>query len=122
MKQLLLLLLSAWLVSASSIVRDIDDCNTCLSRDKILCRSLWDETVSVCCDSEKEFNKGNCVAEPDDYFCSTQLNAISSFSCPFQTAYCGTQSSQVQMHPETRPVIRIEIENYLYTDESVCYY
>ena len=26
------------------------------------------------------------------------------------------------MHPEDRSVIRIAIENYLYTDESVCYY
>jgi len=24
--------------------------------------------------------------------------------------------------PESRPAVRVEIENYLYTDESICYY
>ena len=44
------------------------------------------------------------------------------YACPYSYNYCGASSSEIEMHPETRSNIRLEIANYLYISGETCYY
>ena len=114
-------LLAAVALGASEI-EDISDCNECLEDGEIPCRSLLDDKTAICCEDEDEIESGKCIGKRDDFYCSTSYNRLSSFSCPYQATYCGTLTSQIEMHPETRPGIRLEIKNYKFVEDSVCYY
>lgn len=47
---------------------------------------------------------------------------MNPFSCPYENHYCGASSSELEMHPETRNNLAIDIANYQFQDFSLCYY
>ena len=44
------------------------------------------------------------------------------FTCPYQYQYCGSATSDIEMHPVDRKSIKIEIENRYFVDAEMCYY
>ena len=103
-------------------IQDLDDFSQCLDDAQITCRSLANDQESVCCKNDNEIAKGKCISNEEDYFCALSYNSLNPFASPYQSAYCGTQSSRIQMHPQTRNTLLVDIANYLFVDQSICYY
>ena len=47
---------------------------------------------------------------------------MQQFTCPYNRAFCGSDTASIAMHPELRNNLIVEIQNYLFVDTAVCYY
>ena len=92
-----LALCSAFLGTAQGAydIQDIDDFSQCLGDAQITCRSLTNDQESRCCKNDSEIARGKCISSEEDYFCALSYNSLNPFASPYQSAYCGAQSSMV---------------------------
>ena len=47
---------------------------------------------------------------------------MNPFSCPYENNYCGASSSELEMHPESRNNLVVDIANTQFQDGALCYY
>ena len=47
---------------------------------------------------------------------------MQQFACPYSYGYCGSRTSEVELHPIRRNNLKIEISNYLFQNSNTCYY
>ena len=86
------------------------ECNECISGGSISCRPDYYDRYAFCC-VEDEVGSRGCGG--DDVYCSgySTSSAMNPFSCPYQNNYCGASSSELEMHPESRNNLVIDIAN-----------
>lgn len=113
------------LLDTSQGVYQVDnavDCGTCIGDGQVSCRPTFYDRYSFCCDEDEVGTRGCGGSE---VFCSGTSDggaALNPFACPYASRYCGAGASELEMHPENRNALAIEIENRLFQDQSLCYY
>ena len=98
------------------------DCRSCIAGGSVSCRPTFYDRYAFCCD-ESEIGTRACGG--NEVFCSGTSDggaSLNPFACPYASRYCGAGASELEMHPENRNAIAVEIENRLFQDQSLCYY
>ena len=107
------------LLDVSQCVTQVDnaaDCRTCIAGGQVSCRPTFYDRYAFCCD-ETEIGTRACGG--GEVFCSGTSDggaSLNPFACPYGSRYCGAGSSELEMHPENRNALAIEIENRLFQD------
>ena len=104
----------AALAKSQTTITTTSECDACQSAGNRSCRSPYYDAQAFCCDEA-----GGCSA--GDAICSSRhlSHPMNAFACPFSASHCGTDSSRIEMHPETKS--RLEVEQSI-DDAEVCYY
>ena len=118
---LLALMLGVGQVQAATSISTDTVCSTCLTGGSVVCRTSYYDRYAYCCD-QTEVGTRSCGGSTA--FCTTNaLNPVMQFyACPYSYNYCGASSSEIEMHPENRNNIRLEIANRFYVSGETCYY
>ena len=97
------------------------NCQSCLNEGAVACRPKYYDRYSFCCDATEV---GSLSCGGQEVFCSNMalVPSMKTFACPYSYGYCGASSHEIELHPERRNNIRLEISNRLFTSGETCYY
>ena len=114
-------LLTAQTANGAYQTENTFECNTCITGGSVSCRPTFYDRYAFCCEPSEVGSRG-CGG--DEVFCSDApaSGSMSPFSCPYENNYCGASSSELEMHPETRNNVVVDIANSQFQEGALCYY